>query len=97
MSDRFYAQRRAEFVSTNLRVPNVEEDRQVREQARADQRADEATRHEAEVKRAFMAQPGATLESWERERADILRKDREQKTIAAQRAARAESAQRYRF
>lgn len=90
------SRRQAAFVAKTLRMPTLEEARELREAARADLAKETGERREAELRRAYLGQAGATLESWEREKAGILVGDRADRTKRAEAEARAMSSQRYR-
>jgi hypothetical protein len=80
--------RRSAFLAEHKRQPIAAEERQLAEQVQADRRAAEATRHELELRRAFLDTPGATPEQWEQEKAAILATDRAERAVKGKDAAR---------
>jgi hypothetical protein len=90
------ANRRSAFLAEHKRQPTKEEALQLVELEREDRRAAEAERHETELRRAFMSQPDASEESWEKERAGLLAADRLERTAKARESARAAQSRMYR-
>jgi hypothetical protein len=88
--------RHAEFAAKHLRQPTPDEERQLAEQERQDRREADAQRRERELRHAYLDTPGATPESWEKEKAGILTKDREEQAIKNKDAARQAQSQLYR-
>jgi hypothetical protein len=88
--------RRSAFLAEHKRQPTAAEERQLAEQERDDRREAEATRHETELRRAFLAAPGATPEQWEREKPAILAKDRAERAVKNKDAARRAQGRLYR-
>jgi hypothetical protein len=82
------SQRRGAFLAEHRRQPTPEEEREMREAAREDAKAAEAERHENELRRAYLGQPGATEAGWAQEKSAILEKDRAERTLANREAAR---------
>jgi sigma54-dependent transcription regulator len=80
--------RRANFLAEHKRQPTREEAQQILELEREDRRAAEATRHETELRRAYLACPGADEAGWARERSAILAEDRKERALQAKDAAR---------
>lgn len=88
--------RHGEFVAKNLRPPTPEEARVIAEQELQDRRDAEAKHHEAEVKRIYMNQPGATELGWATEKGRILTEDRAAQTVKQRDTAREQMAHSYR-
>jgi hypothetical protein len=88
--------RRAEFAAKHLRQPTREEAQQLVELEQEDRRQREAERHERELRRAFMATPGATPEQWEKEKTTILATDRAEQSAKNKDAARQAQGRLYR-
>ena len=84
------------FVAKELREPTPEEARELAALEAEDQRKREAERHERDVKRIYLNQPGATESGWATEKASILAKDRAERTVRERNAAQAEIARQYR-
>lgn len=84
------------FVAEHLRPPTPEEARGIAEQEREDRRQQEAERHEREVKRIYMSQPGATESGWATEKAGILAKDRAAQMVKQRDATREQLTRSYR-
>jgi hypothetical protein len=80
--------RRSAFLAEHKRQPTAAEERQLAEQERDDRREAEATRHETELRRAFLAAPGATEDDWATQRDEILATDRAERAIKNTDAAR---------
>jgi hypothetical protein len=75
---------RGNFAAEHKRPPTPAEAIALTEQARAEARAAEANRREAELKRAYMTQPDGSEEGWAKERATLLAADRAARVKAAQ-------------
>ena len=88
--------RHGEFVATKLRPPTPEEARELAALEAEDQRVQEAARHERDVRRIYLSQPGATEADWAKQKADILAKDRAAQTVKQRDAARDQLARSYR-
>jgi hypothetical protein len=88
--------RHAEFAAKHLRRPTREEAQQILELEREDRKAQVAERHERELKRAYMATPGADEAGWEREKAGILAEDRKARAVKNKDAARRAQGRLYR-
>jgi hypothetical protein len=88
--------RRAEFAAKHLRQPTREEALQLVELEREDRRQREAERHERELKRAYLATPGATEDDWKREKAGILATERAEQAVRTKDAARRAQGRMYR-
>jgi hypothetical protein len=88
--------RRANFLAEHKRQPTREEALQLVELEREDRRAAEAERHERELRRAYLASPGADEAGWEREKAGILATERAERAVKNEDAARAAQGRMYR-
>lgn len=88
--------RESDFIAANLRMPTPEEARELAALEAEDQRKREAERHERDVRRIYMNQPGATESGWATEKAGILAKDRQERTVQERNAAREQMARSYR-
>lgn len=86
----------SEFVARELREPTPEEMAEIQERDRQDALRREADRHEGEIRRAYMSQPGADEAGWQRDRADVLSESRKQATLRQHEEARRSQAALYR-
>lgn len=86
----------SEFVARELREPTPEEMADILQRDLEDRRQREADRHEGEIRRIFMAQPGATEAEWSRQKADILAKDRAAQAVKQRDQAREQLTRSYR-
>ena len=78
----------SEFLARELREPTPEEMADIRRRDLEERRQREAERHEAEVKRAYLAQPGSDEAGWQRDRTALLAETRKQDAIKQRDAAR---------
>jgi hypothetical protein len=84
------------FVAEHLRPPTSEEAKELAALEQEDHRQRESERHERDVRRIFMAQPGATEADWSKQKADILAKDRAAQTVKQRDVAREQMTRSYR-
>lgn len=84
------------FVAKELREPTPQEAKELVALEAEDQRKREAERYERDIKRIYMSTPGATESGWATERAGILARDRQERTVRERNAAQAEIARSYR-
>jgi hypothetical protein len=88
--------RRNAFLAKHIRQPTPDEAREIEHQEREDARQRDAQCHERELRRAYLATPGADEAGWEREKAAILAADRKERTVKGRDAARRAQGQLYR-